>query len=494
MKNLIIKISLLVYLLLPADLLHSQELKIDVHIDGLSDTTIMLGYHMGESLIPQDTVMADSKGRATFTNPVKLPGGLYFIYIPSEQKIADFLLDKDQVFSIHSDLKNLNENMNVKGNPVNEKFIDYQQALAKKRIQAKHLQKAVNDAESQALKQEAREKLTSLNKEVQTFMRNQAEDNQDNFFGTFIKATREIDVPEPPRDEQGNVKDSAFQYKYYRNHYFDNFDVSDPRLLRTPFYEKKVLSYLEKVIPQVPDTIIHEIDRLIAKTRGNDELFRVMLVTLFNHYAKSNIMGFDAIYIHLAEEYYIPEATWSDSSFIADLKDRVERTKPTLIGNKAPDIELLGIPQQHFITAASDTAAKKDPHAGGFFNLHDVQAKYLVLAFWETDCGHCKKEIPDLYKLYTEELRNKGVKVLAVHMLGGVEGKEKWIDFVNKHELYDWINAWNPYDYKYKVDYDLYSTPVVFLMDHEKKIIAKRVSVDQLKDIIEMHEKQNEEQ
>jgi thiol-disulfide isomerase/thioredoxin len=112
-----------------------------------------------------------------------------------------------------------------------------------------------------------------------------------------------------------------------------------------------------------------------------------------------------------------------------------------------------------------------------------VNAKYTVLAFWECDCGHCKKQIPQLYDVY-KKLKPKGVEVFAVHMLGGIEGKKKWIKFVNEHELYDWMNVWNPYEYKYKELYDISSTPVLIILDKDKKIIGKRLAPEQIEEFL----------
>jgi thiol-disulfide isomerase/thioredoxin len=120
---------------------------------------------------------------------------------------------------------------------------------------------------------------------------------------------------------------------------------------------------------------------------------------------------------------------------------------------------------------------------GSFIDLNQINAKYTILAFWESDCGHCKKSIPELYEVY-KRLKPKGVEVLAIHMLGGVEGKKKWINFVNEHEMYDWMNAWNPYDFTYKKNYDIGSTPVLFILDKDKKIIGKRLDPKQIEDFL----------
>ena len=121
--------------------------------------------------------------------------------------------------------------------------------------------------------------------------------NQDNFFGVFLKALQEVSVPDPPLEADGKPIDAGFRYKYYKSHYFDNFDFTDVRLLRTPFYEQKIMTYIEKVAFQSPDSIIMDVDMLIEGSRSDPQLFRYMLITLFNHFAKSQIMGMDAVYM-----------------------------------------------------------------------------------------------------------------------------------------------------------------------------------------------------
>ena len=54
---------------------------------------------------------------------------------------------------------------------------------------------------------------------------------------------------------------------------------------------KKMKNYLEKVVPQIPDTLIAEVDTLIENARVDSSLFRYLLITLFNYYGKSKITG-----------------------------------------------------------------------------------------------------------------------------------------------------------------------------------------------------------
>jgi thiol-disulfide isomerase/thioredoxin len=115
---------------------------------------------------------------------------------------------------------------------------------------------------------------------------------------------------------------------------------------------------------------------------------------------------------------------------------------------------------------------------GQIYSLNELNAEITIVAFFEPSCGHCKKEIPKLYRQVFEPYRSKGVQVFAVYTLAD---REEWTNFINEHELYDWINVYDPYHQTHFRDYyDIKSTPTIFILDREKKIIAKKLDVDQM--------------
>jgi thiol-disulfide isomerase/thioredoxin len=271
---------------------------------------------------------------------------------------------------------------------------------------------------------------------------------------------------------------------YTRYHYFDHFDVGDVRLLHTPIYDNKIKKYINRFAPQHPDSLIVACDMLMEKSRADEEVFRYMLITLFNNYAESKMMGMDKVYFHIAEKYYIPEASWSSEEFIKKLEDNFEKSKYTFINDPAQDFELIGLPLEHIHMSEMDTAIKNDPHVGFHFNLYSIPAEYTLLYFWEADCGHCKKSTPKLYEI-AEKYKEQNVKTLAVHVINSVEGKVKWIDFINEYELYNWINCWSPYNNDFRDLYNLQSFPQLFLLDKDKKIVAKMLTPEQADEILE---------
>ncbi len=482
MSKLPFKSITLVFVILFSHVVFSQGYDIKIRMKGLNDTTLLLGHYLNKSMYPDDTIMLDNNGYGIFKGKNMLPGGMYVVYLPST-KFFQILLDKDQQFSIEADTADFANSVKIKGSEDNSVFYDFQKYMMALSEEASAIQQKLKTSENGAEKEEYKKRLKSLGDERIEHINSIIKDHPGLFVSTFLKATLDIEVPDPPLLANGK-KDSIWQYYYFRNHYFDNFNYTDPRLLRTPLIEDKVMDYITKVIPQIPDSIIVYSDSILDKSEADSNVFRFMLITLFNHFAKSNIMGMDAVYVHIADKYYLTKSWWSDRKFLEDLKDRIEKTKPLLIGKTAPDIELMLVPAEHFIAAENDTALKRFPHAGSKINLHDINAKYLVLVFWEADCGHCKVAIPKLHELYESSLKNKDVKILAVSTLFGEDGKIKWVDFVNQHKLYDWMNAWNPYSYQYKIQYDILTTPQIFILDKDKKIVAKRIGPEQVEPMI----------
>jgi len=479
---------LMISFLIPLTFTRCQGYEIGIRLNGIQDTTIILAHYYNKTIYPDDTARLDLHGKGKFIGKKSLPEGLYVVYLPTT-KYFELIIGKNQNFSIESDTSNLIDHFKVKGSSENDVFYDFQRYMISKKDDLAKLQKSLSSAPNEQEKIKVRKDIESINNERINKIKTINSQYPDLFVATFLKATLDVEVPEPPKDKNGKI-DSTWQYYYYRHHYFDNFNISDPRMLRTPLYEDKVMNYLEKVIPHYTDTINSEVDMLIDRTRSDSILFRFMLVTLFNYYGKSQIMGMDAVQVHIAEKYYIPDAYWSDKKFIDDLKERVAALKPLLLGKVAPDVQLRIVPVEHFIAAATDTALKKYPHAGSFLNLSQVDANYIVLIFWEATCGHCKVAVPRMYQIYKDSLEKMGVKVIAISTLFGEDGKVEWVNFVNQHKLYDWINAWNPYDYKFKIIYDIKSTPQIFVLNKKKEIIGKRIGPENVVDLINAYSKQ----
>jgi hypothetical protein len=86
-----------------------------------------------------------------------------------------------------------------------------------------------------------------------------------------------------------------------------------------------------------------------------------------------------------------------------------------------------------------------------------------------------------LYEEY-QKLKSKDVKVVAICT---ETERKKWTEFIIKHKL-DWYNVADiELHNTFRSIYDITSTPVVYCLDRNKKILAKRLPVEKLSEFIE---------
>jgi len=474
-------LSLLSVIFVFSSSLWAQGYRIEVELKGLSNDTLILGEYFTSRMIPKDTIVLDQKGWGAFEGEEAFTGGLYLVYVDPGHYF-DLLLGDDQNLSISADTSDLVNGVSFRDSEDNRIFQEYKNFLQDKRGELEKLNSRYGNAATAADSSEILGLQKKINKEMESYMDQIEEEYHELFVSDFIGATRE---PFPPESLLTGERrqDDSIRFFYYRAHYFDHFDPFSVRLLHTPLYEAKIMNYLTRAVPQHPDSLIVAVDYLLTGSKKDPELYRYMLITLFNHFAESKFIGMDGVYFHIAEYYYIPDASWSSPEFLVKLKENLEANKPTLIGQKAPNLILREVPEEHFGMAAMDSTIKKDPHIGNDFYLHDVDAPYTILYFWEADCGHCQKATPVLHEVYTR-LQDKGVEVLSVHVINSVEGKGKWIDFVNENQLFGWKHCWSPYSNEFRKLYNLQSYPQLFVLDRDKLIVAKRVTPEQAEQII----------
>jgi len=439
---------------------------IDIQIKGLSDTSIFIGYHFSDKKYVKDTIRLNSDGKVIYSGDEDLPGGVYLLVFPG-MNFIEFIVGDDQDFSIMTDIADPLYSLKFTGSDENSRFLDYQKFMREQQTVANELRKTREQYKNIPDSVEAiNGKLQEIDNQITHYWDNLIRENNDKFLGHLVKALRNPEMPDfevPDGIENVDSAKWVLGYLYNRDHFLDNIEFSDERLLRTPIVHSKLDQYVNRILIQRPDSIIPPIHKLVERSRENEKFFQFVVVFLINNFLQSNIMGMDAVYVDLAEKYYLTgEATWADSSFLASLEDRVSKIKPNLIGKTGKDLIM-------------------ETSTGEWVSLHEIDARYTVLYFWEPNCGHCKEATPALYDIY-RKYKVKGLEVFAVYTQ---DNDEEWLNYLNKNG-FDWINVHDPTQNTYfRFYYDIFSTPVVYLLDEQKVIVAKRISVESLSQMLE---------
>ena len=444
--------------------------EIKVNISGLQDSTIFLAYHLGDKQYIKDTITLDSKGSAVFSGEENLPQGIYMIVLPGKQYF-EILMSNDQYFSVNCTYTDYFNTLKFSGSDENSAFIIYQKNWIEMQKKAsavnKRIQNNKQNTDSLKILSEMQKKQENS---MKSYLHDVIKENDGNFLSLLVKAMLPVEVPPISVPKGSKNPDSikwVLTYLYNKDHFFDNIDINDERLLRTPILQARLNTFFTNVLIQSPDTISKEIDKIIGKVKDNYKVFQFISVYLFNHFRESEIMGHDAIVVKLADEIYLSgKADWVSKDFKDDLRKQVDRIRPNLIGKKAQDLVM-------------------DSYKGIFVSLYDIKKEFTILYFWEPDCGHCAEATPKL-KAYYDKVKNQGVEVFSVCTTGE---RAKWEKYIEEHKL-DWINGWDPerrtnFGYYYNVE----STPMVYILDKDKTIIAKKLSVDDIASFIENYRK-----
>jgi len=317
-----------------------------------------------------------------------------------------------------------------------------------------------------------------LNDEVLDYQRSKLEENPNKFAAKEIYMAVDPEVPDQLKEER------EAGYYWFKKHYFDNIDLSDDRIVRTPIYHTKLVNYLNKTLIQVPDTIIAAVDGLIAKMDPTSDVFKYTVHYTTYNFETSKIMGLDEVFVHMVDNYYkTGKAHWMDEEKLQNIVEKADSKRKTLIGKTSPNLTLADTTGENWISIKRDI--KKD---------------YVVLFFYDPDCGHCKKETPKLVEFFNAYQGDD----LAVYAVSS-DNSEKWNKFIKKNQM-DFYNvsipqkAYESADFatqlitsgktnyeslKFQETFDIFSTPKVFVLDKDRVIRAKDIGVEQIGDFLE---------
>ena len=310
--------------------------------------------------------------------------------------------------------------------------------------------------------------------EIQVFQKQWKTENAKLFVSKLIESSFDPEIPVYAgslKSKADTTKMQMYQYQYYKKHYFDGLDLADERMVRTPFLQRKLERFFKDLVVQDPDSIVREFDLILAKAKDT-EIRRYIIYKIASTYENNPILGTEGAFVHLAEKYYIGEPALWDSSTVRRMKERLAIIKPLLLGKPFPKMNL------------TDVSGKE-------LNIATLPFKYTVVFIYDPDCSHCKEETPKLFAL-NDYFKSKNIGVVASSI---VRDKQAWKKFITEFKIGSWLNGIdihiNPqtgkeeYYTDFKNTFDVYSTPVVYVLDQQKKILGKRIPVENLKEFIQ---------
>ncbi len=450
--------------------------EIKVTLKPFKNKYIYLGHYFGKSYPIIDSAMLNDKSEAVFKGDKKLPGGIYLIGYPDKAGFFEILVDKGQQFSVKTDTASVAKGASFENSPDNVLFSNYQQVMNTKGTAVKKLQDQLKTAPNAADSNKIREALTKTDNEVKTYREGLIKKYPDNLLSVLLIAMREPELTGNLRNPQ-TKQDSMDAYYTYKNHYWDGVNFWDGRLAYTTFFEEKLDKYFTQLVVPHPDSVIKELDYMLGYASPDEEMSRFLLVKFVNRYMNQKYMWEDAVFVHLFEKYFASKSySWLSDKGKKTITDRAYSLMANIMGNPASDIVL------------PDTS-------GNIAGLYDLKAAYTVVVFWDPTCGHCKEVLPKLDSFYTNKWKAAGLKLYAVAK--ETDGsKNDWLNFIRDKKLGNWIHVYySKAEDKSRIDggipgysqlYDVQTFPTLYLLDKDKKIIAKKLAYDQIDEVLQI--------
>lgn len=439
---------------------NEKPLKITVKVKNYSNDTLQIGYYFGDKqyLVPDkktesDILIKQPNGTFVFNTTDALEPGIYFILFKPDNNYIDFIVPQNlnRGMDITLDFNALQKSISVQGDDNENKYLyEHLNYLNTKRELSETL-----------TKNEDREGLNRLSQEVEKFQFDFIKKYSNTIAAAVVRSNINIKTP----DYEGYKEEVRYKtWKYYKKHYFDNLDLKNPALLRTPFLYNKINYYVKKLTVQHPDSISKSIDLILNKMKPAENTFKYYVIHFLNTYAKSKFIGMDSVYVHMVDNYYANGlAYWTDKQQLETIIRNANDLKPILVGKVAPNLKL-------------------EQKNGIQFNLHDLNSKYIVLFFYQEGCTYCKNA-GEQFKTDFEKLAALDVDIVSISVIPSTT--ELW-DYVDSNFLNQWINAsitseTDPDFIKYKVE----RIPELFVLDKNKRIISKKLSSQQVLELMQ---------
>jgi len=399
----------------------------------------------------KDTLFIEGKmqtiGTFNFELPATAQASSYRIsYRTRETSFVDFIFNKENVsFTFHPDYPE--QSILFSESKENTTYKNYLKDIFAQQQKLDSLQVTAIRNPKLDLKKSYKAALLKINSAQQAYL----ESTQKLYIYPFVKASFRVNPPEL----KTNVKEYM---SAILDTFFEPIDFSNQALVNSSFLLDRVtdyifyLNYSEDATTQqilyksAVETVFTKIENAIFKKNVIE-----FLIEKFEE--NNNLRMIDFLF----ENYYdaLPASLQN-----AKFKSEKVKLLATAIGRIAPDFSW----KEH----------------GKDFQLSNLNdAKNYVLVFWSTECSHCLKEIPELHAFLQDK---KNLKVIAFAMeTTDLAWSSMKASLPNWHHVLG-LNKWRNTVAR---SYNINATPNYFILDADKRIIAKPIPLEELKYLME---------
>ncbi len=425
-----------------------------IQLKAYAGQNVELGYSYGSKILFKDQIKLDSEGRGQYSHIDH--EGIYFLSM-DDSSAFEFMITQSGYYNILSD----NGKISIQGNTACETYQQYLFSVSRKLHLIDSLKRDSETSNDPIIMQTMRMKIANHRTAIDSITLEIANSYKGNLLGNYAKAMLPVKISGNSSSHNLTESDSiSFLTSIYKfkQHYFDNITFSDTRLLYTPVIEDKINSYLDRMVYSSPDSLCQAIDILLLKSSEPEvtQFIASLLIQKFSQ--QKHREGSEHAYIHLVQDFYLAgKAPWLSTREIRLLSDEVQRMRPVLTGNAAPEIELF------------DATGRK-------CSLYAIQKELTIVLFWDFSCPNCKRILQDLINL----VKKYNYLDLQVYSIYTGNDLDIWKAWNYKKLPATWINTYQDSDDPASIRFNIPYTPAIFILDKNKVIIKKNITVPQL--------------
>ena len=251
------------------------------------------------------------------------------------------------------------------------------------------------------------------------------------------------------------------QKEFLKQHWFDHVDWYENSLINSDILTNKITEYLGLYADKNQNKAMLElalkyaVDQIIPKTQGNPKMYAFVMDYLVRGFERYQL---EEVILHIAMNYPPPKQQCENEERKSEALARLKMYESMQIGQTAPDIELPNM-------------------QGEIVKISETQKEKILIVFWASWCPHCKTLIPQIQNWHSkEEQQNWQVYTISIDT-----EKEELENFLNSKSIQiPTLCNYQGWDTQAAIDYNIYATPTMIVLDKDLKILKKPTAINEL--------------